>query len=53
MTRCPHCEEMAESLRRCPTCLDLGCSNEDCLFPDENEDECLACAGGSPCDVDD
>lgn len=52
MTRCPNCGAMAETLRRCPTCFDLGCTGEDCIFEDE-EDECLPCqVGGQPDDVE-
>lgn len=47
MTRCPNCQEMAETLVRCSTCQDLGCTGEDCIF-EKDEDECLPCQGVGP-----
>lgn len=46
MTRCPHCEAMAETLLRCSTCQDQGCTGEDCIFED-GDDECFGCQGAS------
>lgn len=49
MTRCPNCDAMVETLRRCSTCLDQGCNDEDCIFEDD-DDECHMCQGGSKTD---
>ena len=49
MTRCPNCQAMAETLLRCSTCLDLGCTGEDYIFEDD-EDECVPCQGGGTTD---
>lgn len=52
MTRCPHCGELTERTHECPTCFEVGCSNEDCIMLAGEGCECVACEDGSPCGVE-